>query len=128
MKLSELKKLCDEATPGPWKSYTEPFKEMHEAVSAFDQAHARGVGPETSYVWLPDPDGGCDIFTALTGNGPRSPKNAAFIAAARTMLPKLIAVAEASHNVCYKWFNPTFIDTDPEMVKLKETLKELEEK
>lgn len=74
MTLDELKKLCDEATPGPWV-----LKE-HGVVSA---SFPNSCGE--------------NYFVA----GEVDEQDAAFIAAARAALPMLIAVAEAVREYQY---------------------------
>lgn len=72
MKLEDIRKLCDEATAGPW-----------------------------GMDWHNDDRTTRDIWRAL---GPivdgkaRAQADAAFIAMARTALPKLLAVAEAARE------------------------------
>jgi hypothetical protein len=74
VKLEEIRKLCDEATPGPW-----------------------------GMDWHNDERTTRDIWRSL---GPivdgkeRVQADAAFIAMARTALPKLLAVAEAANAFC----------------------------
>lgn len=67
MKLPDIRKLCEEATPGPWEWETS------------ERLYAPGNG----YVI----DGHADEITK---------GDAAFIAASRTLLPKLLKVAEAA--------------------------------
>jgi hypothetical protein len=72
MKLDELQRLCDQATPGPWDGNT-----------------LRGI-IDLQYA----PAGHCTGMTWLS-------HDANFIAAARTALPKLIAVAKAAKLIAY---------------------------
>lgn len=67
MKLEDLKKLCDEATPGPWGSRMNPW----------------------TYRGTVDAKGEHVASTTRFEDGD-------FMAAAREALPKLIAVAEAA--------------------------------
>lgn len=78
MNLPDLKKLCDEATAGPWvKQYAgDPENDADDDYDIYSKA---------------DPNGIVGIAIAE--------KNAAFIAAARTYLPRLIAVAEAAKAI-----------------------------
>jgi hypothetical protein len=75
MKLEELKKLCDEATIGPWTWRSEGLVNKY-----IDEG-----------LVIPKADAWGDRWV--------EPKDKAFIAAARTYLPRLIAVAEAATNL-----------------------------
>ena len=77
MKLEDLKKLCDEATSGPW-SYRES-----------------GSCGGTVYR----------ISPSFTDSGSMAHADAAFIAAARTYMPKLIAVVEAAKSLAWHYGN-----------------------
>lgn len=79
MKLDELKKLCEEATPGPWD-----FR--HGSPDGFD--HWELWNPETGEFVVQD-DSGVEP----------SKENLAFIAAARSALPKLIAEIETLQDL-----------------------------
>lgn len=87
MKLEELKKLCDEATPGPWDfEYGVSMRTAWKLESL--EKHPNSY---ETVLWL---DGGKNLdLDAETG---RVEQNMEFIAAARDALPKLIAVAEAA--------------------------------
>ncbi len=69
MNLEELKRLCDEAPPGPWPLYYEVCPNEY--------------------------GGGCPTLP---------PSDCDFIAAARTYMPKLIAVAEEAKKLTHKTF------------------------
>lgn len=71
MKLEDLKKLCDEATPGPWE------------YSDYDSEFTKGGGLV-----------GTSAFGLMADKS-----TCRFIAASRTMIPRLIAVAEAAQNL-----------------------------
>lgn len=74
--LADLAKLCAEATPGPWRSRVndqKPYKHVQ-----FDQKSK---------------------VDAMYTTSPLDATDADFIAAARTWLPKLVAVAEAARAV-----------------------------
>ena len=71
MKLDEIRKLIDAATPGPWVVYQEKVGDLRHVQAKFD--------PEND-----------DSFPALDCY----PHDAAFIAASRTLLPRLLAVAQ----------------------------------
>lgn len=69
MKIEEIEKLCDEASPGPWK---------------FD-------------VWLVNGEAGrIASIDSEVPYGEDVDANGLFIAHARTLLPKLLAVAKAA--------------------------------
>lgn len=74
MKLEDIKKLCDEATPKElWcKSYIPANEEG---------THWRSLGP-------------------IAFGMDQAIKDSEFIAAARTLLPKLLAVAEDAAKIC----------------------------
>lgn len=74
MTIDELKKLCAAATPGPWESRMNPW-----TYRGTVGAKGRGVVAETS--------------TFEDGD---------LIAAAVTMLPKLLAVAEAAKTYIFE--------------------------
>ncbi len=77
MTLDELKKLCEEATPGPWWTSSACVESSQVNVA--------------------------DCFTGLSDRDmPEVEANATFIAAAREALPKLIAVAEAARGCLEK--------------------------
>lgn len=74
MKLEDIRKLCDAATPGPWlESY------------GYD-----GGGYPRAF---------CPACEADSSGESQAEKDAAFIAAARTLVPKLVAVAEAAKDL-----------------------------
>ncbi len=113
MKLSDLKKLCDDATPGPWKASDE----ILGAVTYMDPKY----NLETNIFGLDIDD------YAITRHKP----DAEFIAVARTMLPKLIAVAEAAkrcdENAKYIDLESRFYEIDIQVfLRLNEALEALE--
>lgn len=77
LNLSDLKKLSDEATPGPWHGC---------------------VGDELDHWELYNPETGEHVVQDDSGVDPRA-EDIEFICAARTYLPKLIAVAEAARKL-----------------------------
>lgn len=81
--LEELKKICEEATPGPW--YTDELCD-----SACGTACSPYGCPEShpSGVWEVGPE---DVTSNVSTN---NEPDAEFIAAARTALPQLIADSE----------------------------------
>jgi hypothetical protein len=74
--LAELEKLIAEATPGPW--------EIKENIAGY---HIDGIDRAVCYY---EPDGSPRAQSVISRN------NAAFIAAARNYLPKLLAVARCA--------------------------------
>ena len=73
MTLEQLKKLCDEAEPGPWKPGLG--MKVYPKGTTFELTDPRCIGP---YMLQPEAD---------------------FISAARTYMPMLIAVAEAASSL-----------------------------
>ncbi len=78
VKLEELKELCEKATPGPWFFDKEGGPE-HE-------------GNEHGVVWFSGPYGRTAVFDSCYWDM----ADAKLAAAARTYMPKLIAVVEAA--------------------------------
>ncbi len=75
MKLKEIRKLCDEATPGPWHLAREEMSVRSDSVGKA----ICGLG----YLMEMEESVGVE------------PSDCKFIAAARELIPKLLAVAEA---------------------------------
>ena len=95
MKLEDLKRLCEEATPGPW-----------------------GLTSPGSYIVI------CPVvYSYRDDDNPyaRNGADRAFIAAARTMLPRLIAVAEAARVL-----SPIVCRDTPEWWALEKSIAALE--
>lgn len=84
MNLESLRKLCDAATPGPWR--------LDERIPEWD-----GDGSYSIVV----PHLGEQMLADDTRYYPTAPptEDARFIAAARTALPLLLAVAEAARGI-----------------------------
>lgn len=78
MKLEDIKKLCDEATPGPW-------------VAVDGGIDFLLGGDERPVPLIRDP-------MLIAKN-----TNLQFIAMARTVLPKLLAVAEAANQITERY-------------------------
>lgn len=72
-----LRQLCEAATPGPWVSFQED--------SAIEAEEGGAICHIAHHAYLP---------TAMRRNEDWSHANAAFIAAARTALPKLLDYVE----------------------------------
>lgn len=93
--LDTLAALLDKATPGPFYWFMRECADKHalmveltavvEKTNAVNGYNLHGVG-----VGEPEPDADY-LAVAHTGCGPRSPVNAALIAAAVNALPELIA-------------------------------------
>lgn len=82
MKLSELKKLCDAAAPGPWEfRATEHSGGIKFVVAPNAPRNANGT------EFIP-----ADCSHSFNGR---------FIAASREMVPLLIAVAEAARSMSH---------------------------
>jgi hypothetical protein len=111
MKLEDLKKLCSEATPGPWT--IEPRDLKFYPVTGWKDRDENGFRqsilsdtPDLSFDKVMSSKGdwlGAHLHPFDFIQGPEEPGrgdftviDAYFIAAARTYLPKLIAVAEAA--------------------------------
>lgn len=110
MKLEKIEKLCAEATPGPW-----------EADKQYCRVQLKN-DPYGLIAWADD-GGFCrgeDVF---------------FIAAARTLMPKLLAVAKAAKTVDSHFetmektssgYNTYFLDPSIFRKEIKRALEELE--
>ncbi len=82
MKLEEIEKLCEEATPGPWK---------------YDYGNWQVEGPRPRRRAICNLNGLDDV----EGNPVNlNIADTEFIAASRELIPKLIAVAKAAEIVC----------------------------
>ena len=114
MKLDELKSLCEEATPGPWR--------WSQQIGVYE---ADEIG-----VYIPYTDGskGRGSWKAIIKTDsrvyPPSDADASFIIAAREMLPKLIKVAEAAKAACKDL--PARYDDAGILSALRHALKKLE--
>lgn len=76
---AELKRLAEGATPGPWDIYGERIKGNRALAAAEALAQVNQTDEVSDAFWLLNAGGKCP---ALTGCGPTSEANAAFIAAA----------------------------------------------
>jgi hypothetical protein len=85
--LSRLKALAEAATPGPWDVYSETIADKSAATAEFDY-QVQNTEPFVGRVFMLNGDGKCP---AITGCGPTSEANAAFIAASRKAVPALVA-------------------------------------
>lgn len=107
------KALLDGVTPGPWEHRIGPDDETHSEyctktlINSGEPLHvliAESPDPKFAYV-----------VPAITGDGPTSARNAEFIAAARTLVPELIAEVERLQSAA-----------KTEVERLKARLKTLE--
>jgi len=97
--------LADAAGPGPWQHFEgdlegKPASEYVRTLLANREADGTSTG-QLFLVLGPntvDPENGPEVVPALTGDGPYSEANAAFIAAARDAVPALLADLEAAEQ------------------------------
>jgi hypothetical protein len=99
MKLKEIEKLCEEATSGPWfssetTSLNDNIKLQTPVIRAASHLTAHGT-----------------LKICSVGNGNKEERdklNAKFIAASRTFMPKLLAIAKEMKNFDQMyWFQPS---------------------
>jgi hypothetical protein len=96
--VARAKAALEGVTEGPWEHYTAPNPESDEThadylvgtlVTLIDSGEPIHVltakSPDPKYTY---------IVPALTGDGPTSAVNAEFIAAARSLVPELVAEVE----------------------------------
>lgn len=90
--LDALEALANAATPGPWLWGRHTFKTKDEAKEWISETFEQREGLELWMSFVPDPERPSEsLFTAITGNGPHSEANAAFVAQIGDAVPKLIA-------------------------------------
>lgn len=99
MNLDKLRELAEAATPGPWHSLTYgngSTAQVAGELARYTYATARNAGvPMTDLSRVDGPEGRRTV--AFTGNGPNSPDNAAYIAAASPeVVAALVRVAQAA--------------------------------
>jgi len=88
MTLDEMQARCDAATPGPWCSEIDEYN-GHPDPDAVQRQVMAGVNDELRRVAI------CEPEHSLDGGYDKQPTaNAAFIAHARTDMPRLIAVVK----------------------------------
>jgi hypothetical protein len=95
-----LRKLCEEATPGPWELGVTDTATPEEVAEHMSKNAIMSGGPVAWLLLHPeDYDGTAKIqharATLTTGNGPTSEANARLVSAARTALPALLYQLEA---------------------------------
>jgi hypothetical protein len=101
LKLEDLKKLCSEATAGPWEWLADETMDEDPRSYFLSGPHREAEGLDD---WIGHPrdslilDDGSAYGEYTRKITPDSP-DARFIAAARTYLPLLIAVAEAANKL-----------------------------
>lgn len=97
MKLEEIKKLIEAATPGPWELTEAPdWEKADECCDPLYTIDAPALAPTKENGWTGP------TLIELKSYYPTAPKrveDARFIAASRTLMPKLLAVAEAAYAV-----------------------------
>lgn len=98
MKLEDIGKLCEQATSGPWHQY-DVF--LGYGPNGNDWQGARIIaGPRRENYWDgPSDQNICANYDYEEGGVCSTPADARFIAAARDLVPKLLAVAEAAKDV-----------------------------
>ncbi len=84
MKLEEIEKLCDEATPGPWYNVGESVSLDPEIGAGYHHQNHKVISTSFDDEYITNPNAYND---------------AKFLAMARTELPKLLAVANAGKNL-----------------------------
>lgn len=90
MTLDEIRKLIDAATPGPWQDDGESESWTE------DQGYASS--------WVETPKGAWRQYGPDTGSDMCQQRNdARFIAAARTLLPALLEVAQGAKDFSDTW-------------------------
>lgn len=99
--LARAKAALEGVTPAPWERRTAPYREDEELpVATADKAEYQtgtliGDGEPLHVLIADSPDPKfAYIVPAITGDGPTSERNAEFIAAARTLVPELVAELE----------------------------------
>lgn len=94
--IEQQQALCDAATRGDWSFAVAPADGSSETKAEYMAGALTEAGPLYA-VFVPetvgDPAG--YVIPAITGDGPNAANNAAFVAAARTSLPKALAALRA---------------------------------
>jgi|GEM_PF-2289472 len=81
--VNEALDLLGKATPGPWMPTSWDFETTDELCAEHDKALRNYTGPGSTTLygtWVQDEERGY-LFPAMTGNGPTSKANAAFVSA-----------------------------------------------
>ena len=88
-----LDELIAAATPAPWNFAPAPNPETGNTKAEYVTGLLTEADDKVWTTFAPDPQGDPEdyIVPALTGDGPTSEANAAFIANARNLLPLLLA-------------------------------------
>lgn len=105
MKLEDMKRLCDEATPGPWSASEEGYEVDYEYVYYVSPSHF-----STKQI--------------AAVNSDKAEHDSRFIAAARTLMPKLIKVVEEALEARDAYVRDGFVPAA--LWTFDEALKELE--
>ena len=102
MKLDEIEKLIAAATPGPW---TEEYEN-----SGYIMAHQKG--------------GGHDICKMTTGS---TKADADFIAASRTLMPKLLKLAHTSISLDLLFYSGSAVGMSHQLDAWRAAMADLEQ-
>lgn len=86
-RLREIQERVEKATEGPWHAACWPHDTVEQLVDETAVALRKSDSTDLFGVWV---DREQPLFTAVTGNGPTSRENAAFIAHAREDIPYLL--------------------------------------
>lgn len=98
--IERAKAALEGVTPGPWAHRTAPHPDSGETPAEYLAGSLSSSGGPLHVLIADSPDPELAyVIPALTGDGPTSEINAEFIAAARTLVPELIAeLARANHD------------------------------
>lgn len=93
---SEARAALDAITPGPWEPATAPAHGSDETPAEYVAATLR---PDSALLYVvcapsPDPERWAYVLPAITGDGPTSRANAAFIAAAPDLVRRMAAALD----------------------------------
>lgn len=109
----QIEKLCQniesllkEASPLPWKNYSEKFSTVQELAKAV--AKSVRLNDSAEFHWI-EPDPGNGTWPAATGNGALSKVHAELIVTVMNNLPTLIEyirslenrVDDLNYQICY---------------------------
>jgi hypothetical protein len=122
--MSKDREICDAATKGPWHWWSTGDRDRVEARQFIMDCYDMSDDVEAHGVGIPAKGGTIDEsvrVTALTGNGPNSVANAAYIAHFDPPYQaKLLDVVEAARKLGWG-------DTGPTRRRLREALIALDE-
>ena len=94
----EARAALDGIAPGPWEAATAPADGSDETPAEYVTATLR---PDSTVLYVvsapsPDPERWAYLLPAITGDGPTSRANAAFIAAAPDLVRRMAAALDES--------------------------------